>query len=265
MTHRLLSLLTISLMLATGAAEANEPSEVWPGIKSDVFGATPIAEDDGAIALDAPIRAEDAALVPFTMTIPASVAASARKVTLLVDYNPVPVAATFTFGPAAGTGERKLTTRLRVDRYTHVRAILETDDGKLHMTTKFVKASGGCSAPAEKDAAAALAGLGKMQVKSTIGSGSGAANEAQVMIRHPNYTGMQMNQVTRDYTPARYVDVMEVKSAGRLIFKMEGGISISENPHFRFTHPGGAAAPIEVTARDTEGAVFTGTSQPSGS
>lgn len=264
MTNRfLMSFVAVMVLAVAAPAFADEASQIWPSIKSDVFGATPIAEEDGTIALEAPIRAEDAALVPFTMTVPEPVAASARKITLLVDYNPVPVAATFTFGPAAGTGERKLTTRLRVDRYTHVRAILETDDGKLHMTTKFVKASGGCSAPAEKDGAAALANLGKMQVKSSVGAGP--ANEAQVMIKHPNYTGMQMNQLTRDYTPARYIEEMEVKSGGNLIFKMAGGISISENPHFRFTHPGGPSAPIEVTARDTEGAVFTGTSHPSGS
>ena len=54
--------------------------------------------------------------------------------------------------------------------------------------------------------------------------------EAQVMIRHPNFTGMQMDQLTREYTPAKFVQEMDVKRSGELIFKMEGGISISENP-----------------------------------
>ena len=30
------------------------------------------------------------------------------------------------------------------------------------------------------------------------------------MIRHPNFSGMQMNQVTRDYTPARYINKVAV-------------------------------------------------------
>ena len=58
---------------------------------------------------------------------------------------------------------------------------------------------------------------------------------AQVMIRHPNYTGMQMDQVSRQYTPMKIVQEMDVKRDGARIFKLEGGISISENPNFRFT------------------------------
>lgn len=261
-----LARIVVCLMVATSAAKATE-TEPWPDLRKDLYGEAPIAEEDGTIALDAPVRAEDAALVPLTVTMPASIASSVKKVTLVVDFNPAPVAATFTFGPAAGNTERRLTTRLRIDRYTHVRAIMETEDGKLHMTTKFVKASGGCSAPAGKDAAEALAGLGRMQIKTAIGNaGTSGINEAQIMIKHPNYTGMQMDQITRDYTPARFVEKMEVKSGGELVFKMEGGISLSENPHFRFTYPQGANAPLDVTARDSVGTEFSGSStQTSGS
>ena len=84
--------------------------------------------------------------------------------------------------------------------------------------------------------------------------------EAQVMIRHPNYTGMQMDQLTREYTPAKFVQEMEVKRGGQLIFKMEGGISISENPHFRFTFAPGDDDIVEVTAKDTDGKVFSANS-----
>jgi sulfur-oxidizing protein SoxY len=84
--------------------------------------------------------------------------------------------------------------------------------------------------------------------------------EAQVMIRHPNFTGMQMDQLTREYTPAKFVQEMDVKRSGELIFKMEGGISISENPNFRFTFAPGSDDVIEVTAKDTDGRVFTATS-----
>jgi sulfur-oxidizing protein SoxY len=71
---------------------------------------------------------------------------------------------------------------------------------------------------------------------------------------------MQMDQLTREYTPAKFVQEMEVKRGGALIFKLESGISISENPHFRFTFAPGADDVIEVTAKDTDGKVFTATS-----
>jgi sulfur-oxidizing protein SoxY len=242
-----------------------EESTTWGELRKDVFGTTAIQEEDGTVALEAPVRAEDAALVPLTITIPAGVAGTVTKLTLIVDENPSPVVATFTFGEGAGVEERKLTTRVRFDRYTNVRAVTETADGKLHMTTKFVKASGGCSAPAGKDADAALEGAGRMQIKTASGKSPAGVNLAQVMIKHPNFTGMQMDQLTRDFTPARYIEEMAITSGDKLVFKMSGGISIAENPHFIFTYPVGAGAPLQVTAKDTTGAVFTGSSQASGS
>ena len=80
------------------------------------------------------------------------------------------------------------------------------------------------------------------------------------MIRHPNFTGMQMDQISREYTPARFVQELEVKRGGELIFSMDGGISISENPNFRFTFAPASDETIEVTAKDTDGKVFTATS-----
>ncbi len=145
-----------------------------------------------------------------------------------------------------------------------MRAIVETADGKLHMAVKFVKASGGCSAAASKDADEAFANLGKMQVRTfddpAMKDRSPPVREAQVMIRHPNFTGMQMDQLTREYTPMKIVQEIDVKRDGARIFKMESGISISENPNFRFTFAPGGEDVIEVTAKDTDGRVFTATS-----
>ena len=234
----------------------------WPDIQRDVFDSRPISAEDGTVTLDAPYRAEDAAIVPLTIHIPES-AGDVKTLTLIIDKNPAPVAATFHFGDAAGKGARTLSTRVRVNMYSNVRAVVETSDGKLHMATKYVKASGGCSAPAGKDMDAAMANLGRMKIKTfdKPGAQTPGLREAQVMIHHPNYTGMQMDQVTREYTPARFVQEMEVKRGGELIFNMEGGISISENPHFRFTYvPAGDDDTLEVTAKDTEGEVFTATS-----
>ncbi|MGZ5851574.1 MAG: quinoprotein dehydrogenase-associated SoxYZ-like carrier, partial [Hyphomicrobium sp.] len=164
----------------------------------------------------------------------------------------------------AGAGDRMLSTRVRIDMYSNVRAVIETTDGKLHMATKYVKASGGCSAAAGKDMDEALASMGKMQIRifepATPPTSSPDLREAQIMIRHPNFTGMQMDQLTREFTPMKIVQDIEVKRGGQLIFSVEGGISISENPNFRFTFAAEGNAPIEVTAKDTDGHTFTGTS-----
>ena len=265
------SILTAGMFAAvslavTAPAIAEDAYQVWPGLKKDVFGPTEIAEEDGTISLEAPYRADDAAMVPLIMRMPAEIGPKVVKLTLIIEQNPAPVAASFAFGKGMGAGERMISTRVRIDMYSNVRVIIETDDGKLHMTTKFVKASGGCSAPAGKDMEEALANLGKLQIKTYAPEGGTATpTEAQVMMRHPNYTGMQMDPVTRNFTPAKFVTEMTVKSGEDLVFRLDGGISISENPNFRFSYAPSGDGTIEVTAKDADGASFSAKHTPKGS
>lgn len=268
---RMLSNIALAVLLAclSVVAPAGAGDDPWPDIKAGVFEGRDISED-GVFALYAPAQAEDAAIVPIAIHMPTTVANTAKTLTLIIDRNPAPVAATFRFGDAfkgsADVGERKILTRVRVDSFSKVRAVLETADGKLHMAEKFVMGAGGCSAPASKDADEAMANLGKMQVKTLADPSHGEHwREAVVMIRHPNFTGMQMDLESRGYTPARYIDVLEVTRGGSLLLRMEGGISISEDPNIRFNYDGAGGDALEVRATDTEGAKFAGKSLASGS
>ncbi|MFG1478384.1 quinoprotein dehydrogenase-associated SoxYZ-like carrier [Xanthobacter sp. V4C-4] len=233
----------------------------WRTIAPDIFPGRQIGAAEGLVALDAPGRAEDAALVPLTvaLTLPAGDPRRFRAVTVVIDENPSPVAGRFTFGP--DQGDFVLSLRARVNSYSQVRAIAETDDGALHMATVFVKAAGGCSAPATKDTAESIAHLGDIRFRSFAEAGRA---EAQVQIRHPNFSGLQMDEATRGYTPAWFVREVAITQGGRLLLGMEGGISISEDPTFRFTyHP--STAPVTVRGEDTEGKVFSRTFPGGGS
>ena len=53
-----------------------------------------------------------------------------------------------------------------------------------------------------------------------------------------------MNQLTGLYIPAKYVEHIEVKKGDALVFDMEGGISLSENPNIRFTYSAAVNGPI---------------------
>lgn len=241
-------------------------ADLWPALQKDIFGAKVPVENAAVVTIEAPPRADDAALVPVTVRIPADAAQRVIKMTLIVDKNPAPVVAEFAYGPAAGQGERVLSTRVRVDMYSNVRAIVETDDGVLHMATKFVKAAGGCSAPALKDTDAALADAGRMIVRTLeTADVTAGLRQGQLMIKHPQYSGLQLNQATGFYIPARFVREIDVKRGDDLVFKMTGGISISEDPNFRFTYAAGSDETLDVTATDTEGKVFTGRTGPKGS
>jgi len=260
----------IACAMAFSLDAVHAGDDPWPDIRAGVFENRAIAENDGALALYVPERAEDAALVPVAVHLPPDVANTAKSLTLIIDRNPAPVAATFRFGDGFSAtpeiGERKIMTRVRIDSFSKVRAVLETADGKLHMVAKFVMGAGGCSASASKDADGALANLGKMQVKTVADAAHSARwREGIVMIRHPNFTGMQMDIESRGYTPARYVDLVEVTRGGSLVLRMEGGISISENPNIRFNYDGGEGDGLEVRAKDSDGAKFIGKSLATGS
>lgn len=76
------------------------------------------------------------------------------------------------------------------------------------------------------------------------------------MIRHPNYSGLQRDQTTQLFIPAHFIDTLEVRQGDEPLFSMTGGISISENPSFRFAYTDNGAPSLTVHATDTEGNVF---------
>ena len=169
------------------------------------------------------------------------------------------MAAKFELGADARVSE--ISTRVRVNNYTDVHAVAELSDGKLYVSKTYVKASGGCSAPAAKNADEANARLGQMRYRQFARAGQGPASglrEAQIMVGHPNNSGLQMDQVTQLYIPAFFVNELRLWQDDSLVLAVEGGISISEDPNIRFTYTSNGARQIRVEAKDTEGHVFQG-------
>jgi sulfur-oxidizing protein SoxY len=250
-----LAALLVTLLGTPAAAQMSSRSDLWPQLVIDVFEGRSMEDGAGIIALDAPYRAEDAAIVPITIRseLPAGSDLRIEKITLIIDNNPAPVAAEFTFGEAGLV--HAIETRVRVDSYTKVHAVAEASDGKLYMAEKFVKAAGGCSAPSMKVAGSETE-IGEMKLRRFAAPAEGV-EEAQIMIRHPNNSGLQHDPLTNYYIPAYFVQDLTLSVGGELLFRMAGGISISENPTFRITY-GGEAAAVAVEAKDTKGAVFSG-------
>jgi len=251
--------LGVVLTAAAAVAASPEPADPWPDLVRDVFDGRPLAEDTGLIAIDMPQRAEDAAVVPVTLrvNVPSGDPRTVKAVTLVIDQNPAPVAAKF----EVGAGVAMISTRVRIDSYTDVHAVAELSDGTLHVAKTYVKASGGCSAPAAKNAAEAKANLGQMRLRQFAKEEAAPASrvrEAQIMIRHPNNSGLQMDQVTRLYTPAFFVRDLSIWQGDQLVLKMDGGISISEDPNIRFSYASNGASAMRVEAVDTDGHHFTG-------
>lgn len=250
----LLAALPIAQSARADDRTAMVASATWDELRDDVAGGVELLDGAGLYVLEAPFRAEDAAAVPIRFT-QAEDAPNVRRMILVIDENPAPVAAEFAFGPAMQPVD--VETRVRVDAYSNVRAIVEAEDGTHYMVGRFVRASGGCSAPAAKDAVAAAEAMGEMRARwFDAEPQSGVRREAQVMLRHPNYSGLQRDQVTQLFVPAHFVDTLEVRAGDEVLFTMSGGISISEDPTFRFRYADPGAGALSVRATDTEGAVF---------
>lgn len=231
----LISSFTVLAASVTTDPDRPDANENWQKVRTAMFqGRTIAPASEAMLSLEAPPRAEDAAIVPIAIRTHQSQTSDPHiaKIYLVIDNNPSPLGATFAFTPKSGRAD--IETRVRIDAYTHVRAIAEMSDGQLFMTTRFVKASGGCSAPPGKDQAAAMASLGKMRFRV---DGEPTANQptlAQLMISHPNNSGLVMDQLSRHYVPSHFVRSINITYNGEPVMSADVDFSISENPNFRF-------------------------------
>ena len=115
---------------------AFEAKELGDALKGMGAGSTADSKD---LALKAPDIAEHGAVVPVEVVskIPNTV-----SISVLVDKNPLPLSASFDFGPGA---EPEVAVRLKLAQTSNVKAVAKTADGKFYVTQKEVKVTvGGC-------------------------------------------------------------------------------------------------------------------------
>jgi sulfur-oxidizing protein SoxY len=251
------------VLLVSGSTARAERSEAerlarWSDLRHAIFGDRAVEDAADLVAIDAPTRAEDAAIVPVAIRVGPMLASQIRSLYLVIDDNPSPLAAHFTFGPLADA--REIATRVRIDDYTYLHAIAETRDGRLFGAARFIKAAGGCSAPAGKDQALALERLGKMKLTLADRRGPDTPVGAKLLISHPNNSGLQMDQASRNYIPADFMQTLEISYDGQAVFRLESDISISEDPSFRFSFrapQGSAPGVIKAEMLDSSQRRFT--------
>jgi sulfur-oxidizing protein SoxY len=246
-------MIPVFLMQMAVADTGDGDESRWVAQKTEYFGDREIHDGSDVIGLEAPFRAADPALTPISVhdLRGASGVPDIRHLYLFVDQNPVPLVGHFEFGPAARTVD--LATRVRVEAYTYVRAVAEGADGRLYMVKSHVRASGGCSAPAGADDEAALRQLGAIRVRTWDSPEGKAGNLVQIGIRHPNFSGLQMDQVTRLYRRAHFVDTLEVTVGDQLVLRADLTISVSRDPSLRFqVVPEATGRELVIVATDSE-------------
>jgi sulfur-oxidizing protein SoxY len=167
-------------------------------------------------------------------------AGKVKQVRVIIDNNPSPLVTTMNL--QAGLAVEEIDLRVRIDRFTSVRAIAETDDGRLQMRSTWVNASGGCSAP---PSAAPVGALGEIRFRP-----SSDARALQISIRHPNNSGFQIDPRSGDPIPPHFISHMRLLAGGGTLMEADTGISLSENPTLRLATSRPLSLPITFEATD---------------
>ena len=240
------------------SATHGDSSPEWERLRERLFGQRPIEAnaDASAVQLVAPLRAAYGAWVPVKIVskLPQKEALYVRKLYVVVDKNPSPVAAVLDL--TREVGQADFETRLRVDEYSHVRVVSELSNGQLHMDSRYVKTSGGCSAPPNREA---LHLIGKTVLKLPGALKLDEVNAADVTVVHPNDTGFELNQITLVYIPPHFVRSIRVSFAQRKVFDADLDFSVSENPTWRFNFVPHERGELRAEVTDSKDGHFVGT------
>jgi sulfur-oxidizing protein SoxY len=122
-----------------------QPEEKVEATIHRLFGNRSISPADGKVKLDAPLIAENGAVVPVTVEadLPMTPQEYVKSIYIIADKNRRPLNATFSLTPEVG--QATISTNIRLAQTTDLRAIVEMNHGALYMVQREVKVTvGGC-------------------------------------------------------------------------------------------------------------------------
>ncbi|MBT9595467.1 MAG: quinoprotein dehydrogenase-associated SoxYZ-like carrier [Vitreoscilla sp.] len=240
--------------LPSATHDASSPE--WERLRERLFPGQRLIAGQEVIQLIVPLRAAYGASVPVKVVtkLPQQPQLYLRKLHVVVDKNPSPVAAVLDL--TTEIGQADFETRLRVDEYSHVRVVGELSNGELHTDSRYVKTSGGCSAPPNRDSPHLI---GKTLLRVAGDVKLGQLTTADVTVLHPNDTGFELNQVTVMYIPPHFVRTIKVSYDGRRLFDAELDFSVSENPTLRFNFVPRGHGELRAEVTDSKDGRFVGT------
>ncbi len=245
------------LMLSfSGSALAEADPQIWPVIKEAFFADRTIEEVD-FIQLTAPKRAESGAQVPFSIALDQDKghAKAIKKIYVIVDANPIQLAATYNL--TEELGKFNLSTRIRLETDSFVRAIGETADGKLYMAAIPIRAAGGCGGIIDADETEVRASAGKIKMNVESPVHFGASTPTTFIIKHPMRTGLQRDLVSQGFLPPFFINKATFTYNNKPVFDVDFNVGTSEDPYLKFDFVPKEPGTLEVKASDNEGKSFS--------
>jgi len=235
-------LLTIFACIVLLASQVYSKTSTWDNwLKEDVVGDQHIFYDD-SVNIQAPYRAIDPSGVEISIRDISKGITNYTKLTLVIDENPTPCCAEFEFHGITP----HILTNVRVNAYTYLTVLSESELGTIRYNKTFIKAAGGCSAPPVLVSDKPFGTINLIQTKGWT----------KIKIWHPNYSGMQFNQLTRSEIPAEYIENVQLYVEDKLVWEYNGTIGIAQDVFFLMPiHTEGKH--VVVYARDNLGNEFT--------
>jgi len=223
-----------------------EEVKEWLTLKNLMFGEKVVTSGEtSTVRLTVNKDLDDASTVPILIEglVDQNNDRFIEKLYLIVDQNPIPTAAIFEMSPSRGS--LHLETRLRIEKFTYIRAVAQMSDGELFMDQRWVEVKGGCSAPAGKNAGIDPL-LGKMKFKldkykNSFKDADGKRtfrveldqpNLLKVQVRHPNESAMA-SDLDANANP-NFIQKIRVGFNEEELISAEVNFSISDNPAFMF-------------------------------
>ena len=232
--------------VALAAALPADPlgSPMWADHARVLFADAPV-EFDRRVVVDMPMLAENQRVFP--VAIDASALPDVKRIVLLADLNPIPVAIDY-----APTGAAPVVSvRIKLDQRTPVRAAVLTGDGRWHVNGAWIDAAGGgCSAPPVSRVRGDWAEhLGEVRARAVP---VGDEARLRVAIRHPMDTGLVGN------TPLYHVEELTVSRGETRLASMKLWAAVAEDPAFGLIVPAAAGDTLTIRGRDTNGREIEG-------
>lgn len=210
-------ILVVSLIFIFWLASSVYSSSWDDYLKQQVVGDKTVWYDN-SILLQTPYRALDPAGVEISIYDRAPGITDYTKLTLVIDENPTPCCATFEFWNIVP----HIMTNIRVNAYTDIRVISENNYDALRYNKQYIKAAGGCSAPPVLTSDKPFGTINLIQ----------SNGWTKIKIWHPNFSGMQFNQLTRSEIPAEYIDKVQMWVDDKLVWEYNGTIGIAQDVFF---------------------------------
>ena len=210
-------ILVVSLIFIFWLASSVYSSSWEDYLKQEVVGDKTVWYDN-SILLQTPYRAMDPAGVEISIYDRAPGITDYTKLTLVIDENPTPCCATFEFWNIVP----HIMTNIRVNAYTDIRVISENNYDALRYNKQYIKAAGGCSAPPVLTSDKPFGTINLIQ----------SNGWTKIKIWHPNFSGMQFNQLTRSEIPAEYIDKVQMWVDDKLVWEYNGTIGIAQDVFF---------------------------------